>query len=213
MKSRRVICLILSFVIIVVILFMIFYLVIPELVNAVTVIGTWIPDGIKWVEDWVEAYADKIPIIEDWFQSLNYNLEEAFTNIAKYVTTGIGGILCSTFTLVTSVGTKIMNFVIGLIVAIYILANKEKLSNQTKRVMEAYCKPKYIQRFHKLFLVADDTFSNFIVGQCTEAIILGSLCAVGMWAFRFPYALMVGTFVGATALIPIVGAYLGGFVG
>lgn len=59
----------------------------------------------------------------------------------------------------------------------------------------------------------DETFSSFIVGQCTEAVILGVLCILGMKLFQFPYAPMVGTFIGATALIPVVGAYLGGAVG
>ncbi len=61
--------------------------------------------------------------------------------------------------------------------------------------------------------MADNTFSNFIVGQCTEAVILGSLCAVGMWVLQFPYAPMTGAFIGVTALIPVAGAYLGAGVG
>ena len=60
---------------------------------------------------------------------------------------------------------------------------------------------------------ADNTFSRFIVGQCTEAVILGSLCTIGMFIFQFPYAPMIGAFIGATALIPIVGAYLGAALG
>ena len=62
-------------------------------------------------------------------------------------------------------------------------------------------------------MTADRTFSSFIVGQVTEAVVLGSLCTAGMLIFRFPYAPMIGAFIGATALIPIVGAYLGAAVG
>ena len=61
--------------------------------------------------------------------------------------------------------------------------------------------------------VAHHTFTSYITGQCTEAVILGSLCTVGMLIFRFPYAPMVGALVGATALLPIIGAYIGAFVG
>ena len=60
---------------------------------------------------------------------------------------------------------------------------------------------------------AHDTFTKFIIGQCTEAVILGTLCTIGMLLFRFPYATMVGTLIGATALLPVVGAYLGAAVG
>ena len=77
------------------------------------------------------------------------------------------------------------------------------------KVAAAYCKPALLGRIKSVLKVADETFSSFIIGQCTEAVILGSLCILGMFIFRFPYAPMVGTFVGATALIPVVGAYLG----
>ena len=59
----------------------------------------------------------------------------------------------------------------------------------------------------------DQSFENFIVGQCKEAIILGVLCTVGMWIFRFPYATMIGALIGFTALIPVAGAYIGASVG
>jgi predicted PurR-regulated permease PerM len=59
----------------------------------------------------------------------------------------------------------------------------------------------------------NESFHNFVVGQCLEALILGALCTLGMLIFRFPYAVMVGTLVGFTALIPIAGAYIGAFVG
>src|SRR5699024_8175623 len=73
------------------------------------------------------------------------------------------------------------------------------------------------EKFYKIMCVvlktAHDTFTKFIVGQCTEAVILGTLCTIGMLLFRFPYATMIGTLIGATALLPVVGAYLGAAVG
>ena len=59
----------------------------------------------------------------------------------------------------------------------------------------------------------NDSFHRFIVGQCTEAVILGGLCMIGMWIFRFPYAVMVGVLIGFSALIPFAGAYIGAGVG
>ena len=61
--------------------------------------------------------------------------------------------------------------------------------------------------------MCNTTFHEFIVGQVTEAFILGSLCAVGMMLLRIPYAPMIGALVGVTALIPYVGAWLAGIVG
>ena len=62
-------------------------------------------------------------------------------------------------------------------------------------------------------MVCGSTFSDFIAGQATEAVILGTLCTIGMLILRIPYAPMIGTLVGVTALIPIVGAFIGTIVG
>ena len=91
--------------------------------------------------------------------------------------------------------------------------SKEKLADQFKRTVRAFVRPSWIERGKRVLVTADRTFSSFIVGQVTEAVILGSLCTLGMLLFRFPYAPMIGAFIGATALIPIVGAYLGASVG
>ena len=90
--------------------------------------------------------------------------------------------------------------------------------NPTRRVYiqtlaKTYLKETWYRRTALVLSTAHDTFSRFIVGQCTEAVILGALCTAGMFLFRFPYAAMVGTLIGATALLPVVGAYLGAFVG
>ena len=79
--------------------------------------------------------------------------------------------------------------------------------------MRAYIKPHTRETISYVLDTANKSFSSFIVGQCTEAVILGTLCTVGMLIFRFPYAAMTGTVVGVTALIPIVGAYIGAVVG
>ena len=77
----------------------------------------------------------------------------------------------------------------------------------------AYLKPSFIKTLNHIIYTADNCFKSFITGQCVEAVILGILCTVGMLVLRFPYAPMVGTFIGATALIPMVGAYIGAIVG
>ena len=79
--------------------------------------------------------------------------------------------------------------------------------------MRTYLKPNWYHKFCYVLGVLDDCFHRYVVGQCIEAVILGSLCMLGMLLFGFPYATMVGALVGATALIPIAGAYIGAGVG
>ncbi len=211
--TRRIVCIFLSIFLILLIGFLIFRLVIPELVDTISMIWRWVPVGLERLQDILANYSDQIPGLEKWINSLEFDWNEIGKNLFRYFTSGVSDIVGSTISVVGTIGMGVTNFVIGLIFAIYILANKETLGRQLGKVAAAYCRPVLLNKIKSVIKVANETFSSFIVGQCTEAVILGSLCILGMLIFRFPYAPMVGTFVGATALIPVVGAYLGAVVG
>ena len=70
-----------------------------------------------------------------------------------------------------------------------------------------------VQQALHVLAVLDESFHKYIVGQCTEAIILGVMCMVGMWILRLPYAAMISALIAFTALIPVAGAYIGGGIG
>lgn len=210
---RRPICIVLSMLLIVLVVFLIIRLVVPELIDTIRLIGKWIPIGLQKGQEFLLENSDQIPELKKWIASFEFNWESTAQKVIQYLTTGVGGLLGSTISLMGTIGGGVTNFVIGLIFAIYILASKEKLQSQIARTAKAYVKPEILKRTENVLKVADETFSSFIVGQCTEAVILGVLCIVGMKLFGFPYAPMVGTFIGATALIPVVGAYIGGAVG
>lgn len=212
-SGRRIVCIFLSIFLILFIAFLIFRLVIPELVDTIKLIWKWVPIGLERLQDILADYSGQIPELEKWINSLEFDWNGIGKNLWQYFTSGVGGIVGSTISLVGTIGGGVTNFVIGLIFAIYILVNKETLGRQLGKAAAAYCKPAFLDKIKDVLTVANETFSSFIVGQCTEAVILGSLCILGMLIFRFPYAPMVGTFVGATALIPVVGAYLGAVVG
>ena len=102
---------------------------------------------------------------------------------------------------------------IGIFFSIYFLLQKEKLSAQLDRVAGNYLPNKFYKKTTHVLSILNQCLRRYIVGQCTEAVILGVLCSLGMLIFRFPNAVMIGTLIGFTALIPFVGAYLGGAVG
>ena len=91
--------------------------------------------------------------------------------------------------------------------------SKEKLGDQFNKLFKAYLNTKWYQRILKFLRITKRTFSTFITVQVFEATLLGILCIIGMLIFKIPYAITVGVFTGVTALIPIVGAFLGIFVG
>lgn len=212
-KSRRPVCIILSIVLIAAVIFLVFRLVIPELASAIGIIGAGIPVLFEQAVDWLAENAEAFPGIAEKLQELQIDWKNVGDSIWNYLRAGVGGLLNSTVSMVVGVVSSVVNFVIALIFAVYILSSKEKLADQIKRIVRAYAKPEWVTAGKRVIVTADQTFSAFIIGQVTEAVILGTLCTVGMLIFGFPYAPMIGAFIGATALIPIVGAYLGAAVG
>jgi len=211
--SRRPVCMVLALLMILLVIALILLLVIPELTKTFVLIGQEIPVFVENVTAWVLTYSDEFPAIEEELQNLQIDWKTLGDNVWSYLKTGVSGLLNSTVSIVGSVFGAVVNFVISLIFCIYILSSKEKLGDQLHRLVRAYVPEKWAKRGWTFIRTADATFSSFIIGQCIEALILGFLCTMGMLIFRFPYALMVGVFTGVTALIPVVGAYLGAAVG
>ena len=114
---------------------------------------------------------------------------------------------------VSSVVSGATSGVLAIIFAIYLLLSKEKLAGQLDRVIKHFIKKELYDKGRYVLSVANDAFRKFIVGQCTEAVILGVLCALGMLILRLPYAAMMGAVTAFTALIPVVGALIGGGIG
>ena len=141
------------------------------------------------------------------------NWKEAINTIVGFLQSGMGNMLTSTFTVASSIVSSTINFVISIIFSIYILVQKEKLGNQCTRLLEAYTNPKILAWVVKVSKLLYQNFSHFITGQCTEALILGAMFVITMTIFKFNYAVMVGVLIAFMALIPIVGAFIGCFVG
>ena len=114
---------------------------------------------------------------------------------------------------VSSVVSGVTTAVLAIIFAVYVLLSKDKLASQLKTLMKHYLPEKITQKINYVASVANDSFHKFIVAQCTEALILGLLCTIGMFILRLPYAAMIGAVTVVTAFIPVVGALLGGAIG
>lgn len=212
-KAKRPLAIILSLVLVLGIFTGIAFLVIPEIADAVRLAAQIIMSGIDqatFLEENIDfsvfplgEYLEQIDI--DWVQ-LKSNLEEWTMSRRDVLLKQAAGT-------VSSIAIGFMNFFIGLVFSIYILANKEKLKIQTHRLIHAWLPEKLGISLIHVVSICNVSFRNFIAGQATESVILGTLCTIGMLILRLPYAPMVGALVGVTALIPIVGAYIGAIVG
>ena len=211
-KIKRIVCLILAFLSLVGIITLIINLVLPELINCIASFIRLIPGALQALVDIVgeEQILQMFPELQNGFDfsSVSTQVEQ----LIKTVLGGVGGAVGSIMNAVTSVVSVVVNVVIGLIFSLYVLLDKEGLGRRCKTLISMYL-PKASDKIFYVTQVLDDSFHSFIVGQCLEAVVLGTLCVIGMLIFRFPYAVMIGMFIGFTALIPVAGAYIGAAVG
>ena len=213
LKARRPLAIALSLVLVFGIFVGVAVLVIPEFVAAVRVIASMLlstMDQLAAFESQMDfsrlpfgEYLSRIDI--DWLQ-LRAELELWFKQAGSAIMDRAAGVI-------GSVASSVIDSLIGFIFSIYVLANKEKLKRQVSRLIRVWLPEKFGGKLIHAARVSADIFRQFIAGQTTEAIILGSLCAIGMWVLQIPYAPMVGALVGVMALIPYVGAFISTAVG
>lgn len=208
-KIKRPLCITLSLILVFLTIFFVMNLLIPQLKNSASLFTDTLP---AYKED-IIGILNKFDIDESTVNKVGEYLD----NFGKVITDYIKGNSKDVITVTTEVATSVVNIIskgiITLVFAIYMIAQKETLSRQINKVMKAYLKPKTINNINTVGTLANKTFSNFVTGQCLEALIFGSLVFVGMLIFRFPYASTIGVLLGFTALIPIFGAFIGTAIG
>ena len=211
MKLRRPVCMLLAFLTLIAIVTLIFGLIIPQLVDCVALIIAELPGFILNVIDFAEQWELFSPEVLSSLEAVNWT--EQIGKLVGVVTSGIGDVVGLVVSAVSSVFSFLVTALLSLIFSIYLLSGKEELTSQTDRLAKSYLSQGIYGKIVYVLHILDDCFHRYIVGQCTEAVILGTLCAIGMAILRLPYALMVGALVAFTALIPVAGAYIGAGVG
>lgn len=210
-KSKRIICLLAALITLIGIITIIIRLVIPELISCIKLLAADIPPAIDKILS-NEQIINLLP--EDVIDKLtSVDWQKHLTDNAKSLTKGIGDAAGTIVSAVSSVGSGVVTFLIGLVFSLYLLLDKEKLQSQCMRIASVLLPKKIYNGVCHMADILNESFHRYIVGQCTEAVILGSLCIIGMLIFRLPYAVMIGTLIGFTALIPIAGAYIGATIG
>lgn len=210
---KRPCCLFLSIILILLVLSAVVALIIPEITNAIMLIVDETPGYFTKVKNWWISYTEEYPTISEYIAGINIDWNDAIKNIASLIGSGTMDVVGGTLSYVISSINGIVNFVVALIFAVYVLICKETLARQAHKLLKAFLPERPREIFLHVVHTSHRIFRDFVAGQCVEAVILGSLCAIGMAILRFPYAPMVGALVGVTALIPVVGALIGEGVG
>ena len=217
-KLRRPIALVLALVLIIGAFAGIIVLVIPELISAVKIIIQGATEILGKIGDKeAESLIGKLPFGELLYNNVlvNYNIDwdKIGNTLQTWLVDQSGNIMNTAVGTVSTLVTAVVNFIIAIIFAIYILFSKENLKKMAVRLIKAWIPEKIGNMILHTVRVGLGIFGNFVSGQTIEAVILGTLCIVGMLILKIPYAPMVGALVGVTAFIPVVGAFVGTVVG
>ncbi len=212
-KLKRPICLTLAFLLFLGIIFAIIFILIPRLEEAGTTLVANVPTYITQIQGWwdnLTAFAADHGIT---LPELSMNVEDATKFITKLLTSNGDNVVNTTINITTSILGALVNVLLALVFSVYMLAQKEKLLAQSKRLLLAALPQKAGERTMHILKLTNGAFSSFVTGQVTEAFILGTLCCLGMLILRLPYALPVSVIISFTSLIPIFGAWIGAATG
>ena len=212
-RFRRPLALVLALVGVLGVLALASWVIGPSIAEAVMSIVNQIPQAAKRLQEQLLELEEYLPQLEAIIAELEIDWGEISRKAIAVAQAWGSGLLSSGSGLIGGVVSGVSTFVIGLIFSFYILLQKEKLSRQARQVFYAILPERRADRLLDVLRLAERTFSSFLSGQCLEACILGTLFVVAMTLFQIPYALLVGVLIALTALIPIVGAFIGCAVG
>lgn len=216
LKLKRPLSLVMAIAAFVLVIAFVIVMVVPQLVNTVKILAGEIPVFAENILERLEILLSSNPTLLEQINSIQIpeiNWEEILQTVWNFLQSGMASMLRSSFTVAGSIANGTVNFFVALVFSFYILLQKEKLGDQARRLAKAYTKPSAFEWIMKVAGLLHRNFSHFITGQCTEAVILGTMFMVVMAVFRFPFAVMIGVLIAFTALIPIVGAFIGCFIG
>lgn len=214
MKIRRPLAILLSIALLVCFFLFLMFFIIPELIESVKTLGVIaqksIPHYINVFRDWLENLLRRENIAFDVQQLFDqFRFEDIISNVSKWSSDLIVVVYNAMMNMVSIVLTAIIAFIFS----IYLLFGKEKLKRNFKRMFKAYVPDKITNPVFDIAKITNEVFYSFIKGQLLESGILTLLCYLGMLIFRFDYALLISMIVGISAMVPILGAYAGAFLG
>ncbi len=213
---KRPISLILSLLFVAAVIALVILAVVPQIGATLTMLGNKLPGFFEDVAEWLTEMATIYPALAEQFNeiaTMEFDWNSILGTVGNFLKNGVTNMLSSTVNVASGIFGAVTSAVIGFVFSIYILLQKEKLQNQVCRVISAYLPERPGKIIGEVCRRLYVNFTNFICGQCLEAVILGSMFIIVMTIVGMPYAIMIGTLIAFTALIPIVGAFIGCGVG
>ncbi len=213
LKAKRPVCLLLTVGFVTGIILILLFMVVPEIIRTAGSIAEEMPGYIASLQEKWKVLAEKFRLTSAELPKIEFDKEKIMASLVEFAKKGGASFFTKAYGMTASFFSGIFSLTMGIVFAMYVLLQKEKLGAQTKRLMRAFIPEKHADAILRVAGVSNKVFSNFVKGQLTEAAIIGVLCFIGMSIFSFPYAVAISALVGFTALIPIFGAFIGTGVG
>ena len=214
-KASAPLSLVITLVLVLAVLSLVVIVVLPELGSTIAMLGKTLPEKVPALLKKIETLFVNNPNLILYIEELeaNLNWDEILNQMVTFFRIGANTMLDSTISVATGIVSGVGTFFIAFVFACYILLQQSFLSRQMRKLFFAYLKEKHANEVLRICSLTYRTFTNFLTGQCMEAVILGLMFFIAMTIFRFPFAVLVGVLIAFTALIPIFGAFIGCFVG
>ena len=204
-KMKRGVCLTLSFLLIILVITALLFFIGPQLADSVRTLSNNIPSYISYLQELTNDVLAYFDLSADELGIFAINWRDVFTKAADFLANVSPGVI----TFASGFTSAVFNFFMGLIFAVYLLTGKEKLILNFKRLLYAYLPESKVNTFLSVGDMTNSIFTGFVVGQLTEAVILGTMYFIGTSIFRMPYAPLISVLMAVCSLIPMFGPIIG----
>lgn len=210
-RLRRAVSLVCALVVSLGVIVILIAVVLPQLTQTVTEVATRLPEYISAVVNWINEVLAKFDIEIEALKEFTVDWEKVFKDLSTYLKEG--NVINTATDVGTAAASTVMNTFLGLVVAVYVLAQKERIGRFTRRCIDAFLPKRASSAISRVASMASETFSSFVAGQLADSCILGILCYICMLIFRFPYPEVISVVIGVTSLVPMVGSFIGEVIG
>lgn len=210
-RLRRAVSLVCALVVSLGVIVILIAVVLPQLTQTVTEVAARLPEYISAVVNWINEVLAKFDIEIEALKEFTVDWEKVFKDLSTYLKEG--NVINTATDVGTAAASTVMNTFLGLVVAVYVLAQKERIGRFARRCIDAFLPKRASSAISRVASMASETFSSFVAGQLADSCILGILCYICMLIFRFPYPEVISVVIGVTSLVPMVGSFIGEVIG
>ncbi len=204
-KLGRPLAVLTSYVLMIVIIVALFSFVLPQVMESIRLFAGSVSGYVENLQKLLDQVAGYLDLKSLDLSKLSTYLRDILNGVLSSVSTAATQIMAVTGSIIS----MLVTLVLAVVFSIYMLAGQEKLLGQGRQLLRAYLPARFVGPVSEVIRLTGEIFTNFVLGQLIEACILGGLCALGTFFIQADYAALIGVIVGVSALIPVMGAYVG----